>query len=504
MRSRTWFLISLMVLATPGPASANFYELLRRVPDSANTLILIDVEQMLMSPIAMREKWREKINASEGPPLHFPVNSKRCLLASKLDFTTDFQSQWDIAMIETIEGVSLPMLSRSEGGYLETVENQEVAYSPRNAFIVAFRPTILGVFFPANRQDLARWVRTTQRHEASQVSKYLQDAVKLVHGKDQMVIAFDMGDVLTTRMVRDRLHQAESLAGKNLDLDEVTKVLLTIQGVTLTVTAADRLEGRVRIDFAGSPTPIKNIARALIFEVLEKNGMMLDEMRDWRILPGARDITLTGRLSTQGLRTLTDLIPVPTDTIDLKGAVAKPGQAPPATAEAAPSAPSTASSTRPSSSENPDPTAVASLKYFQRVTLRLGDLRRELKNSQKAKIAQRMVNDAALELDRLPILNVDEELLAYGAGVSASLRNMRNLSKNASLDYQYRKAAIQANSAYGYGGFYGGGSVVGATTATHRQEEALLQSNELAILTMLEEKTAEIRRKMTAKYKIEF
>ena len=97
---------------------------------------------------------------------------------------------------------------------------------------------------------------------------------------------------------------------------------------------------------------------------------------------------------------------------------------------------------------------------------------------------------------------MDEELLAYGAGVSASLRGMRNLSKNAQLDYQYRKAAIMGNQ--GYGGFYGGGLRRRATTATHRQETALLQSNELSVVTMLQEKTAEIRKKMSLKYQVEF
>ena len=40
----------------------------------------------------------------------------------------------------------------------------------------------------------------------------------------------------------------------------------------------------------------------------------------------------------------------------------------------------------------------------------------------------------------MPVLNVDEELIAYGAGVSQTLRNMRNLSKNAGLDASYRQA----------------------------------------------------------------
>jgi len=78
---------------------------------------------------------------------------------------------------------------------------------------------------------------------------------------------------------------------------------------------------------------------------------------------------------------------------------------------------------------------------------------------------------------------------------------MRNLSKNTGLDYRYRKAEIQGNAGYGYGygGFYGGGSVASTTTSTYRQETAVLQSNELTVLTMLEEETAEMRKKMPLK-----
>jgi hypothetical protein len=85
---------------------------------------------------------------------------------------------------------------------------------------------------------------------------------------------------------------------------------------------------------------------------------------------------------------------------------------------------------------------------------------------------------------------------------------MRNLSRNATLDFKYRQAAIQGNSGngygYGYGGFYGGGSTALASEVTHTQQTAVLQSNELAVLTMLEEKTGEIRKKMTLKYQSEF
>ena len=486
--------LGVISLLASSQASANYYDLLRRVPESANTIILIDVERMLMSPIAMKKKWREKGN-SEGVALHFPINAVRYMLASKLDFVGNFEDQGDIALIETPEGVSLPYLAKTEGGYLDTIEGHEVAFSPRNAFFVPFKPNLLGVSFPANRQELGRWLRSLRRLDQPQVSEYLQQAVKVAHGKDHMVIAMDLADLLTPRMVRDRLRRAESLAGKSVDLDTLTRVLTSAKGVTMTMEATDRLNGKVRLDLGESAAPIKDVAKALMIEVLEKNDMLLDEMRDWRLLLEANAISLEGRLTSKGLRTLTELIPFPADTVELKQASSRP-------TESSPGPASTSSST----GSARDAKVTASKKYFQRISQRLHDLRTEVKGAEKAKFAQKMLNDAALEIDRLPVLNVDEEILAYGAGVSSSLRNMRNLSKNAGLDYQYRKAEIQGNAGYGYGygGFYGGGAVAGATTSTYRQETAVLQSNELAVLTVLEEKTAEMRKKMTLKYQVEF
>src|SRR5262245_40737126 len=323
--ARRGLLPVLVLLVATGSATANYYELLRRVPDSTNTLVLIDVERMLMSPIAMREKWRDKANSPEAGTIHFPVNSERYLLASKLNFVSDFEDAGDVALIETTSDVSLPYLSKTEGGYLDTVEGQQVAFSSRNAFFVSFTPTILGVTFPANRQDLARWLRTLQRHKEPQVSEYLRNAVTLAHGKDHMVVAFDLADLFTSRMIRERLQRSESLAGKQLDLGALTKVLTSIKGVTLTMQAADRLNGKVQVDFGESPSPLKGIAKPLMFEVLENQGMLLDEIKEWKLIIEAKAITLEGRMTTKGLRTLTNLIPFPLETLALQKAEPKAG-----------------------------------------------------------------------------------------------------------------------------------------------------------------------------------
>ena len=247
-----------------------------------------------------------------------------------------------LALIETTSDISLPYLAKMEGGYLDTVEGQEVAFSPRNAFFVQFKPRILGLSFPANRQDLGRWLRKVNRRDEPQASEYLQNAVMVANGKDHIVAAFDLGDLFTSRQVRDRLQRAESLAGKEVDLNGLTKLITSIKGVTFTVQATDRLTGMMRVDFGESPSQFKEIAKAVMFEALETNGMMLDdEIKDWALAVEAKAVTLRGRLSRKGLRMLTNLIPFPAETLALDQAGPKAGQ----TGAEAAGSPSSADST---------------------------------------------------------------------------------------------------------------------------------------------------------------
>ena len=203
------------------------------------------------------------------------------------------------------------------------------------------------------------------------------------------------------------------------------------QGCNLHRPATERLNGKMRVDFGESPSPLKEVAKALLFEAIEKNGMMLDdEIKNWRVLVEAKAITLEGRLSTKGLRMLTDLIPIPTETVTLNQASPKPGET---------------VLRRPGPSSTADSKAKTSKKYFQHVSLLIDSMRTDVRNAGSPKLARMMVDKAALEIDRLGVLNVDEELIAYGAGVSETFRNMRNLSRNASLDASYRQASMAGN-----------------------------------------------------------
>ena len=421
---------AMLLLMATRSATANYYELLRRIPESANAIILIDVERMLMSSIAMKEKWRDTANTSERDKLHFPINSVRYMLASKFNGAANFENLWDVGLIESIDTVSLPYVSKLEGGYLDSVDGQEVVYSPRNAFFVSLTPKIVGVSFPANRQDLGAGCG---RSSATRSRKSRTISRMLSHWPMAAIRLWSpwISETCSPSAKCATCCIAESLAGKEIDLDAITKVIASIKGVTFTVEATERLNGKMTVDFGESPSALKQVAKALLFEAIEKNGMMLDdEIKNWRVLVESKEITLEGRLSTKGLRMLTDLIPFPTETVTLNQASPKPGETAPASA---------------GSSSTADSKATTSKKYFQHVSLLVDSMRTDVRNAGSPKLARRMVDRAALEIDRLPVLNVDEELIAYGAGVSETFRNMRNLSKNASLDASYRQASMAAN-----------------------------------------------------------
>jgi hypothetical protein len=491
------FLLPIALLATVGTARANFQELLRRAPQDANTIIMIDVERLLMSPIAMKDKWLDKLRAPGAESPHFPANSKRYMLVSKQNFVSHFEDIWDVALIEAAGPVSVPYLAKAEGGYVDSLEGFEVAYSPRNAFFVSLKPDMVGVSFPANRQDLSRWLRGVRNRNEPRVSEYLQSVVVAGHGKNQIVAGFDLADLFTSTQVRDQLRTAESLAGKEIDMDAITQALTSVRGVMFSAEATDRLAGSIRIDFAESPAALKEVAKPLIIEVLENRGLLLDPgIKDWAIRFEAKAVTLQGRMSAKGLRKLTALIPFPAESLPIDKTDSN-------TAALAPGAESSAS--------RAESKAEVSRKYFQHISQLLDSLRTQVHECKTAKIARMVLDKGALEIDRLPVLNVDEDLIAYGAGVAATLRNIRNLSKNASLDATYRQASMAGNQGDGYGygygggGFYGGGTNLSlGSSVLRKQEAAVLQSNVLSVFTMLQEKTAEVRKAMTLKHQVEF
>jgi len=138
----------------------------------------------------------------------------------------------------------------------------------------------------------------------------------------------------------------------------------------------------------------------------------------------------------------------------------------------------------------------------------IDDLRKEFDTNRDARreLAPVYMERYGRKIDRLPILNVDEDLLAYGAAISETLRSMSVVQKSGAVRAGARKSAVYGSYAYSYDdyGYYYGRSNPSIRNQIDRQEQGRARVIRFQSWSEIEDATSEIRKQMTAKYQIEF
>ena len=77
-------LTNIVVIGITPTHAADFVRLISRIPNDANTLILLDVDAIFRSPKAVTEQWRESYADNfAATPLIIPPNAKRFVLVQR-------------------------------------------------------------------------------------------------------------------------------------------------------------------------------------------------------------------------------------------------------------------------------------------------------------------------------------------------------------------------------------------------------------------------------------
>src|SRR5262245_41714679 len=219
-------------LASPGQAGESFAELTRRVPAQANAILLIDVDAIHQSPLAAKESWaknHEHVTLSGVGSL--PPGVERVVLAGLINPTT-LDHVWKVGVAATRTTVTPGQITRAEGGTLDTVAGHAAILSRRNAYYTVLAPQVVGAMHPANRQELARWLRTADGGRDS-LSPYLRGAV--TGAATPILLALDTADVFDPPGLRAKLAKSKALAGRAGDLDRVVKAVAGLKGIRLAV-----------------------------------------------------------------------------------------------------------------------------------------------------------------------------------------------------------------------------------------------------------------------------
>ncbi len=510
LSNRVLLAVTIGLASCTLPAFGQFDELAKQVPSSTNAIAFINVEKLMASPVAVREKWSEKKDSAFASGISFlPPDTKVALLPMQLDFEM-WVPMWEAALMEIDHEPSQAVAIALTGGAADTVVGREAVALPGDAYLVRLAAKTVSFMAPANRQAVARWMREIDARKKMNLSPYLTEAYGYANDVGTPVIlALDLEDAITPDSLKEKLEESkEFLAKHKLDAGEMAALLSSIRGITLGIVFEDKPFGKVRVDFGSEVTLDPETAKQILLHVLAKRGAMIDEFEEWKPAVKGRTFTLEGNLAASGMMRISTLFNRPPS---LKPHEVTPEQ---------------------KAMTKEQQVVAASQNYFKQINKLYADLRSQKASNSSYTMPQLGVwmSKYAAKIDQLSVLNVDPELVDYGANAADLLRGGYNAIREGAAENRVRQVntPMQYNyysygTTYGYtyrDGYMGGGvvpygsygTVAVADTAAYRQARTAIHAEERvkagtqarSNIQELERATAEIRKKMTVKYQVDF
>lgn len=470
-------------------AEPSMLDVLRSCPKTANAIVQGDM-------VALRK-------LTLGSPLHedLPGNVVRVRIAAELDLES-FQPDWEIGYAAVEKTSTAESIAQREGGYVDTVQGRSIVWTPNEMYLVPLADNVVSIVRPADRKFVGQWLK---KDRSNVISSYLQQVAGRLTDRQSVSIAVDLEDVLSVGVLNEKLVQSKSLQGKNIEA--IAKSLSLVQGISISV-ASDALEATVLIDFLSAPTELTPVAKAFFAEVLTARGMQLDEFSQWKMnaISEGKTLSFTGPIASE---TLDDLLGMFTVHRASRGVTT-------VTKTDSPAAPT-------SGQTSPSVVAENTRNYFRKVINIVHRVRDYSANNtgERAQWNGNMAN----RIDEMPTLDVDPQMVMFGAEVAKSLRSnsmsmqLTNISQGAAAvaadagtgAFSTATAAgTMAGMGYGYGGYgnYGsyGGNFVDPNSPVkyYRMGQAQGNTSFKELMARLEQSLADMRRTMTEKYKIQF
>ncbi len=440
-----------------------------------------------------------------------PPQASMFVVASQMDLEL-MEPHWHASVMNLSYEPSMIEITQRYGGNVDEIDGQEAAVLPNDTYVVKFGKFIAGSMSPADRQKATRWVEHAfSSSNTKPLGEYLTEAEGYsVQKKTPIILAIDLQHVLSPKLIRSRLGSAESLKGKEVDLDQLANVLASIRGATLGVNVTDHFFGGLKVDFTEDVSIMKDFAKPLLLEVLAKHGAMIQEFNDWDVAVGGKEILLRGSFTASGIQRVCSILDTPADL-----RASEPSQGP-------------------DGKPSKDLVAQTTLQYYKMLAQFLGDLRNQEQTAQTETpgLVAMWYKQYANKIDALPVLHVDPELVQFGAQVSGALRQAQGAMQGAGVQEASGIANMQGAQVYDYQeasgtgvavGPYGGAAAVSgyayryaynpwASLRDDGQQVAQIQMNarikgySSANKTMdaIEVSMGNVRKKLTEKYQIEF
>jgi hypothetical protein len=388
--------------------------------------------------------------------------------------------------------VKLETLAAREGGYVETIENTPVAWTPRGFYLFDFPGNLLGFASPTERKALVGWFRSALFKPRDFPPGFADRAIFRADAGAQVVLAFDLADTVSPKMVEPWLNAIDVIRKTKTDASLLAPRLASVKSAFLVVKVDQGIEGNLRIDFGRDVDYTAQVARQLILDVLEDYGADLPEMKTWTLdFDKKTAVEMRGRLSEESVRKVLSMANPPRLSPD------HPSLSRTAASAEAKSEPKTAT---PDSQSQPDPVR-ASQGYFRSVASLIEGLKGTDRPTYRS--TKLWYDRYAKQIEELPILSVDKELLDWGSLVSRTLREMSSGINHSAKNQTYALASSSSGNYGGYGAYYANSRAYDQSVIK-KQSDAMLSVDLDKRWQALETSVSDVRRKMVEKYKVDF
>ena len=488
-RSLTLFSAALAMCFVQSGSLAQ--DLASAIPASANAAARIDVKGLISSPLGGKEGWQSKLMGGYSTrPLAVPAFADRVAMAALLELP-DLNPMWQISVIDVSNKVDLSRVSAEQKGVLDTVAGKTAVTTQFNVMHVAMSDKRIGTLWPAQRQLAAHLL--AKDGIARGGTEYLAAALK-TDPANQVVAALDLHEAFSGASVR----KAMAMGGlASLDkVEEIAKVsdaLAGVRGVTAKVKVDNAIHLDLAADFAG-PVPLPPAAvKPFCMELLADAGLPADLFQGLNYEVSGNQIVASGEVTAPAIAAIIGLLVPDATHSSLATAVT------PSAATGVPPAP-----------ENPQ--AAASQEYYRTIAAILD----KLTSSTSMSATATQLRGHARQIQQLPVLNVDPDILAWSANVvellnqaAAILAVGQQNAQNAAMGI----ASPTAEATYTETGYGGQDTAAGRAAFRNAQqqrrqaaqtERVRAASDAFKLLTDSSRERAELRAKMTQKYGVEF
>lgn len=474
-------------------ASRKYGELLKRIPEETDALMLVDFDGLFDSPMGKREHWRENAAKDGQGGLGLVPDFSKAVVALGLDFPT-IEEKWRLGMFQLHH--DLPEMSKvaaREGGYVEKIQGVPFVWTPRGFSLFGFEKNLGGFVSTTDRQTLARWARKFLSQPRMVPPKFADRAINRADAGSEIVLAFNLVDTVSRMMAEPWLNAIPNVKKANIQPAMLAVQLESIQRAFIEVKVDQNITGTLRIEFDEPVDYARPIAKELIVTALEDLGLALPDFGTWLVEfdQSKKAVELSGRMSVESMRQIMSL-----------GRPPRPS--------ATGSSPGAQAAADPKKDDAPDkpasPGELDTLKLSQAYFRSIVSITDALKQTKRPTYSSTKIwyDRYAKQIEELPILGVDKDLLDWGAIIARTFREMSSGINYYAKNQSYTLAA-SPNGAYynGYGGYYANSK--GYDQAVIKRQSDARMSVDLdtrwqAIATSI----SDMRRKMVERYKVDF